>query len=215
MHELARRRLTGDIPDTVILLEHDPVFTAGRRSRSEHLVWDEASIRARGAEIHSVDRGGSFTFHGPGQLVVYPIIDLGPRPDAIGYVRRLEEVVIRGGADLGVPLERSDVQTGVWSGARKVCAIGVRIMRMRVTLHGFALNCTTDLSWFDGIVACGLSETGVASLSSLAGRRITVADAEHAVIRHIESLFGISATAGPAEITASFERHAASAGAAT
>jgi lipoate-protein ligase B len=205
MHDLARRRLAGDIPDTVVLAQHEPVYTAGRRSLDGHLVWDEVAVRARGASIHHVDRGGSFTFHGPGQLVAYPIIDLGPRPDALGYVRGLEEVVIRAGADLGVELERSDVQTGVWAGRDKVCAIGVRILRMRVTLHGFALNCTTDLSWFDAIVPCGLAGTGVASLSSLAGRRITVADAQPAVIRHLEAVFGLALAAAPEEVAASFE----------
>ena len=112
-------------------------------------------MRARGAELHFIDRGGSLTFHGPGQLVGYPIIDLGVRPDALAYVRRLEEVVIRAAGDVGVALERNPVQTGVWSGDRKVCAIGVRLARMRVSVHGFALNCTTDLSWFDAIVPCG------------------------------------------------------------
>src|SRR3990172_13121180 len=100
-------------------------------------------IRAPGAELHFIDRGGSLTFHGPGQLIGYPIVDLGSRPEALAYVRKLEEVVIRAAADVGVALHRSGVQTGVWSGDRKVCAIGVRLMRMRVSLHGFAVNCTT------------------------------------------------------------------------
>ncbi|HZD79592.1 MAG TPA: lipoyl(octanoyl) transferase LipB, partial [Actinomycetota bacterium] len=152
MHALAERRLAGEIPDTLILLEHPPVYTAGRRWKPDHIVWTEERIRGAGAELHFIDRGGSLTFHGPGQLVGYPIVDLGTKPDAVGYVRRLEDVVIRAAADLGVELHRSDVQTGVWSGRRKVCAIGVRLMRARVTLHGFALNCTTDLSWYQAIV---------------------------------------------------------------
>ncbi|HLB63029.1 MAG TPA: lipoyl(octanoyl) transferase LipB [Actinomycetota bacterium] len=190
MHDLAERRLRGEIPDALALLEHPPVYTAGRRWRPEHLVWTQDRIRAAGADVRHADRGGSFTFHGPGQLVGYPILDLGAKPDAIGYVRRLEEVVIRAAADLGVALHRSEVQTGVWSGNRKVCAIGVRLMRARVTLHGFAVNCTTDLSWFDAIVPCGLADEGVTSLSLLAGRTLTPAELVTPVLHHFERVFG-------------------------
>jgi lipoyl(octanoyl) transferase len=175
MHRLAERRLAGEIPDTVMLVEHPPVFTAGRRATPDELVWSAEEIERRGAEIHRIDRGGSFTFHGPGQLVGYPILDLGVRPDAAAHLRRLEEIVLRAAATLGLRLERRpDVQTGVWAGDRKVCAIGVRLMRARVTLHGFAVNCDTDLSWFTGIVPCGLPDRGVTSLSELAGRRVPV-----------------------------------------
>jgi lipoyl(octanoyl) transferase len=197
MHRLAERRLAGEVPDTLILIEHPPVYTAGRRWKPEHIVWTEDRIRAAGAELHFIDRGGSLTFHGPGQLVGYPIVDLGTKPDALGYVRRLEEVVIRSAADVGLPLERSGVQTGVWSGDRKVCAIGVRLMRARVTLHGFALNCTTDLSWYDAIVPCGLSDEGVASLSQLAGRAVRVADLVVPVLRHFERVFDLRLTPAP------------------
>jgi lipoyl(octanoyl) transferase len=191
MHDLAERRLTGEVPDTLLLLEHPPVYTAGRRSKAEHVVWTEDRMRAAGAELHRIDRGGSLTFHGPGQLVGYPILDLGARPDAMGFVRRLEEVVIRAAAEIDVAVHRSDVQTGVWSGRRKVCAIGVRLMRMRVSLHGFALNCTTDLSWFDAIVPCGLADEGVTSLSELAGREITVEEMAPIVARRFEEVFDI------------------------
>src|SRR6185436_14577865 len=122
----------------------------------------------------------------------YPVLDLGPRPDAMRFVRDLEEVVIRASADVGVELHRSDVQTGVWSGPRKVCAIGVRLMRMRVSLHGFALNCTTDLSRYDAIVPCGLAGEGVASLAQLAGREVSVAEMAPLVTRRFEEVFGLS-----------------------
>ncbi len=193
MHRLAERRLADEIPDTVILLEHPPVFTAGRRARPEHLVWNDDEAAAHGAEIHHIDRGGSFTFHGPGQLVGYPILHLGVRPDAARYLRLLEEAVIRTGIDLGVELHRrEDVQTGVFSGDDKVCAIGVRLMRTRVTLHGFAINCDTDLSWFDGIVACGLPRNGVTSLSALTGRRVTVAQIMPSIRRHLAGVFDLA-----------------------
>jgi lipoyl(octanoyl) transferase len=192
MHRLAERRLAGEIPDTVILLEHAPVFTAGRRARPDELLWSPDELAARGAEVHRIDRGGAFTFHGPGQLVGYPILDLGPKPDAAAHLRRMEEAVIRTGAELGVTLHRrADVQTGVWHGDDKVCAIGVRLMRARVTLHGFALNCDPDLSWWDGIVACGLPGYGVTSLSRLARRPITVPTVRPVLERHLRDVFGI------------------------
>jgi len=198
MHELAERRLAGEVPDTVLLLEHPPVFTAGRRARSDELLWSTDEIDDRGADVRRIDRGGSFTFHGPGQLVGYPIIDLGPKPDATGYLRRIEEVVIRVAADLGVALRRRpDVQTGVWAGDRKVCAIGVRLMRARVTLHGFAINCDTDLSWFGGIVACGLRDHGVTSLSELAEREVTVREVRPLVVDHLDEVFGLTLGAAP------------------
>ncbi len=198
MHRFAERRLADEIPDTVILLEHEPVFTAGRRAKPDELIWSADEVRERGSEVHHIDRGGSFTFHGPGQLVGYPVLDLGVTPDASAHLRGMEEVVIRAARDLGVTLQRrEDVQTGVWSGDRKVCAIGVRLMRARVTLHGFALNCNTDLSWFDGIVACGLPDHGVTSLSELAGRDVSVEDVRPLVARHLGDVFGLELTPSP------------------
>ncbi len=204
IHELANLRLAGEIPDTLVLLEHPPVFTAGRTAKREHAVWPEERIVAAGAAVRWIDRGGSFTFHGPGQLVGYPIVDLGARPDAVGYVRALEEIVIRAAADRDVALHRSDVQTGVWSGDRKVCAIGVRIKRMRVSLHGFAVNCTTDLTWYDAIVPCGLSHTGVTSMSEVSGRRIEVADLVPAIERRAADVLGLRLASGPASAEAAF-----------
>jgi lipoyl(octanoyl) transferase len=193
MHDLAERRLRDEIPDTLILLEHPPVYTCGKRWQPEHLRWARAQMEAAGAELHFVDRGGSVTFHGPGQLVGYPIVDLGVKPDVVGYVRNLEEVVIRAGAEAGVQgLGRNPVNSGVWAGETKVCAIGVRVARARVTLHGFALNCSTDLSWYDAIVPCGLTEQGVTSLSRLAGRHIGVGELAPHASRQFEEVFGTS-----------------------
>ena len=189
MHDLAERRAEGAIPDTLILLEHPPVFTAGRRSDPTHILWAEHQIEAAGAELHFVDRGGSVTFHGPGQLVGYPIIDLGPAPDVVAYLRRLEDVIIRAAADVGVGLDRDPEATGVWAGKRKVCAIGVRVTRGRVTLHGFALNCSTDVSWFDAIVPCGLTDRSVATLSELTGRDVSVDEMAPLVVRHFQDVF--------------------------
>ena len=201
MHRLAERRLAGEVPDTVILLEHPPVFTAGRRARPDELLWSPDELAAHGAEVHRIDRGGAFTFHGPGQLVGYPILDLGPTPDAAGHLRRLEDVVIRTAADLGVELHRRrDVQTGVWHGDDKVAAIGVRLMRARVTLHGFAVNCDPDLSYFDGIVACGLPGHGATSLSRIARRPVTVDEVRPLLRRHVAEVFDLSFTPAPASL---------------
>jgi lipoate-protein ligase B len=201
MHRLAERRIAEEIPDVLLLLEHPPVYTVGRRSDPSHLLLAEHELAGRGAELHFVDRGGSVTFHGPGQLVGYPIVHLGTRPDVIRYLRNLEEVIIRACADLGVEVGRSDEHTGVWAGDRKVCAIGVKTTR-GATLHGFALNCTTDLAWFDAIVPCGLSDRGVVSLSELAGREVTVSDALPLVAARFEQVFDRRLSAAPSEVAA-------------
>jgi lipoyl(octanoyl) transferase len=197
MHELAEQRLRGEIPDTLLLLEHPTVYTCGKRWQPEHLRWAQGQMEAAGAELHFVDRGGSVTFHGPGQLVGYPIVDLGVKPDVLEYVRKLEDVVIGACEDAGIRgLERNPVNAGVWAGDAKVCAIGVRVMRARVTLHGFALNCTTDLGWYDAIVPCGLSDHRVTSLSRLAGREVTVEEMTPMVVRHFGSVFGLDVIPG-------------------
>lgn len=198
MHELAARRAAGEIPDSLILLEHQPVYTLGRRTDPAHVLLAEAEIARSGAELHHADRGGSVTFHGPGQLVGYPIVHLGARPDVLGYLRDVEEAVIRACADLRIPLGRNR-DTGVWAGDRKVCAIGVRVSRS-VTLHGFALNCTTDLAWYDAIVPCGLADRGVTSLSAVAGREITVEEVLPAVAHRFGEVFSRRPTEPRADV---------------
>jgi lipoyl(octanoyl) transferase len=200
MHRLAERRVADEIPDVLLLLEHPPVYTAGRRSDPSHLLLAEHELTKRGAELHFVDRGGSVTFHGPGQLVGYPILDLGPGGDVLRYLRNLEEVIIQASADLGIEVGRSEELTGVWAGDRKVCAIGVKTTR-GVTLHGFALNCTTDLSWFNAIVPCGLADRGVTSLSELAGRAVTVYEALPIVARRFEQIFDRRLVPAPLEVS--------------
>jgi lipoate-protein ligase B len=196
-HDLARRRLAGEVPDCLLLLEHPPVYTAGKRWRPEHFVAGIDRLTAGEAAVHFIDRGGSVTFHGPGQLVGYPIIDLGIRPDVARYVHDLEEVVIGACAAAGIEgLGRDPANSGVWAGERKVCAIGVRVMRMRVTLHGFALNCSTDLRWYDAIVPCGLGDRGVTTLSELAGRVVAVEDVVPLVARAFERVFRVTLAAG-------------------
>lgn len=164
--DLVTRRGADAVGDTLLLLEHPRVFTAGKRADAANLVFDESERARRGIELFAVDRGGDFTYHGPGQLVGYPILKLvGPR--VVDYVRGLEEVGIRALASFGVAGERVPGYTGVWVGDEKVVAIGVRVSAGYVTQHGFALNVTTDLDDFGGIVPCGITDKGVASLASL------------------------------------------------
>ncbi len=205
MHDLAERRTDDRVPDTLVLLEHPPVFTAGRRSDPDHVLWPEQRMQARGAAFRRVDRGGSLTFHGPGQLVGYPIVKLDSRLDVIPHLRRMEEMVIRVGADLGLTLTRDERQTGVWAGPAKVCAIGVRLSAAKVTLHGFGLNCSTDLSWFDAIVPCGLPDRSVTSLSSLAGRAVTVDEVLPLAERHAADVFSARLSAAPPDVVAAFD----------
>ena len=168
-------RLAGEAGDVVLLLEHPPVYTAGKRTEA----WERP---VDGAPVIDVDRGGKITWHGPGQLVGYPIVALPEPLDVVGHVRRVEEALILTCADLGVEATRIDGRSGVWvrgeGGAqdRKVAAIGIRVAQ-GVTMHGFALNCDCDLTWFDRIVPCGISDATVTSLTKETGRTVTVADA--------------------------------------
>jgi lipoyl(octanoyl) transferase len=177
--ELHEAVAAGDAPDTVLLLEHPPVFTAGKRTEPSERPFD-------GTPVIDVDRGGKITWHGPGQLVGYPIVRL-PRPlDVVAYVRAMEQMLIDVCAHLGVVATRVDGRTGVWlrDPDRKVAAIGVRVRRV-VAMHGFALNCDPDLSWFDRIVPCGIADAGVTSLSRELGRDVTVAEVLPIVEAHL------------------------------
>ncbi|KWX01735.1 Octanoyltransferase [Carbonactinospora thermoautotrophica] len=189
---LHEARVAGEIPDTCLLLEHQPVYTAGKRTST----WDRP-IGPSPAPVIDVDRGGKITWHGPGQLVGYPIVKLPDPVDVVAYVRRLEEVLIRVCADLGLETDRVEGRSGVWvlgrDGApdRKIAAIGIRVAR-GVTMHGFALNCDCDLSWFDAIVPCGIRDAGVTSLSRELGRRVTVAEAVPLVERRLAEVLGLT-----------------------
>jgi len=169
--ELVAARKAGRISDVLLLGEHAPVITLGRNARRENLLLPEEELARRGVEVHETDRGGDVTYHGPGQLVGYPILDLaGLRKDVVWYVRTLEEVLIHAARSFGLEAERRtapqskrQLYTGVWVGEEKLAAIGVHISRW-VTSHGFAFNVTTNLSHFDFIVPCGIRDKGVTSL---------------------------------------------------
>ncbi|HZL72119.1 MAG TPA: lipoyl(octanoyl) transferase LipB [Planctomycetota bacterium] len=184
--ELVARRLAREIPDTLLLLEHEPVVTLGKVARAEHVLVDRERLATLGVEIFETDRGGDVTFHGPGQIVGYPIVDLNElRRDVKWYLEQLEEVMIRTCARYGVEASRRPGMTGAWVGAEKIGAIGVRVERW-VTSHGFAFNVATDLDSFGLIVPCGLRGEGVTSLSARLGRAL---DLER-VTRDVAETFG-------------------------
>jgi lipoyl synthase len=173
--------------DYLLLLEHPPVFTVGRNGDGSNLL-DPVAVRSRGAEVHHIDRGGDITFHGPGQLVGYPIVTLEDPMQIVPYVRRLEETLIRVLADFGVESWREEGLTGVWTAKGKVAAIGVRVSR-RVTMHGFALNLHPDMTWFGMMNPCGISDRSVTNLSDLAGRKVTIEEAVERVIPRFADVF--------------------------
>ena len=168
--------------DVVLLLEHEPVYTAGKRTEA----WERP---LDGTPVVDVDRGGKITWHGPGQVTGYPITRLADPVDVVAYVRSLEQVLIDTCTELGLATTRVDGRSGVWTtdGARKVAAIGIRVAQ-GVTMHGFALNCDPDLTAYDAIVACGITDASVTSLTHELGRSVTVADALPVLERHLPSL---------------------------
>jgi lipoyl(octanoyl) transferase len=187
---LAARRASGEIPDTLVLTEHDHVYTLGSGSDDNHLLAGAEELRQRGIAVVWNDRGGDVTYHGPGQLVGYPIIDLrGHYLDLHRYLRDLEEVIILALVFFGLKGERVSGYTGVWVGGEKICAIGIKSSRW-ITMHGFALNVNTDLSFFDRIIPCGIFEKGVTSMAALLGRELPMPDVEKAVIGAFSSVFG-------------------------
>jgi lipoyl(octanoyl) transferase len=164
---LAERRAADEIGDVLLTLEHPKVFTAGKTADLGHVLWTASERASRGIELHEVDRGGDVTYHGPGQLVGYPILRLEMSRGVVGYVRALEAICIRTAADYGIEARPVKGLTGVWVGDEKLAAIGVRVSSRGVTSHGFAFNVSTDLADFGGIVPCGIPDRGVCSLESL------------------------------------------------
>jgi lipoyl(octanoyl) transferase len=194
---LVEDRRAGRVGDLLLLVEHPHVITLGVRGDGgrSHILAPDETLRARGVEVHEARRGGDITYHGPGQIVGYPIIDLKPdRCDVHRYVRDLEEVLIRAAADYGVQAGRLAGLTGVWAGAglnEKLAAIGVRISRW-VTSHGFAFNVTTDLAYFNLIIPCGIADRGVTSLARLLGRQVGLGEVEDRIVARFHEVFSTS-----------------------
>jgi lipoyl(octanoyl) transferase len=185
------QRKAGAVPDTLLLLEHPHVYTLGRNARRENLLVSEEDLAARGARVFQTDRGGDVTYHGPGQLVGYPILDLTQhRRDISWYMRSLEEVFLHTARDFGIEAVRLPGAAGVWVGNDKLAAMGVHLSRW-VTSHGFALNVNTDLRYFEWIVPCGLREKGVTSLAKLLGRPVEMEAVTERVVKHFGAVFGL------------------------
>lgn len=202
-----RAREADGLPHVALVVEHSPVFTLGKNGDARHLLRSEAALAEVGATFVPTDRGGDITFHGPGQLVVYPILDLdriayadGKRgSDVHRYLRELEEAIIETCATYGLVAGRVDGRTGVWIGPdsrgpeRKVCAMGIRCSRW-VTMHGLALNVATDLSWFDHIVPCGIADRGVTSLAEETGRAVALEEAADRLLPRLATRFALIPT---------------------
>jgi len=191
---LVEDRRAGRIADTLLLLEHPHVLTLGVRGEvgRTHILASAEALAARGVEVHETGRGGDVTYHGPGQIVGYPIVDLDPdRRDVHRYVRDLETVLIRTAAAFGIAAHPVAGLTGVWVGNDKLAAIGVRIARW-ITSHGFALNVTTDLDYFALIVPCGLADRGVTSMAQLLGRPLDTEEVEDRIIEQFANVFDLN-----------------------
>lgn len=194
--ELHAARAEGTIGDQVVLLEHEPVFTAGKRTEPQDRPWD-------GTPVVEVDRGGKITWHGPGQLTGYPIVALPDGVYVVDYVRKLEAAIIAVCADLGLEAGRIAGRSGVWvpgTPDRKVAAVGIRVAR-NVTMHGFAINCDCDLGWTSRIIPCGISDAAVTTLSLELGRPVSVTEVVPLVERRLAEAFGAeTVTRGPLEL---------------
>jgi lipoyl(octanoyl) transferase len=194
--ELAQQRRERRIGDRLLLLEHFPVYTIGRGGNERNLLATPERLREIGAEFVRIDRGGDITFHGPGQLVAYPIVELRDPLDLRRYVRALEAAIIATAESFGVPAHRSEGLTGVWvEGDRKLAAIGVRVKR-GVTTHGLALNVNTDLRWFAEMIPCGIHDKEVTGLARELGRPIEMAEVENRLADTLAAQFGLTVAAG-------------------
>ncbi len=190
------QRLRGEIPDTLLLCQHPHTYTVGRNGTdnvSKHLLLNREQLREYGITVFEIDRGGDITYHGPGQIVGYPILDLNDHyRDVHRYLRDLEEVIIRTVKRWGIEGKRLDRITGVWvegaRGAEKLCAIGVKVTRW-ITMHGFALNVETNLDYFQHIIPCGISDKGVTSMAALTGKSIDIAEVEEEITTAFPGVF--------------------------
>jgi lipoate-protein ligase B len=196
--DIALERIAGTRPDTLLLVEHEPVVTLGRSTKAGHVLVDSVGLAARGVGVFEIERGGDVTYHGPGQLVGYPIIDLTQhRQDLHWYLRRLEQVLIDTLLAFGVIARRVEQYTGVWVDDRKIASIGVHA-RSWVTWHGFALNVSTDLSQFDLIVPCGIPDVHMTSLTKELRRPVSVEEVQPVVTAALATSFDLRAIESPA-----------------
>lgn len=191
---LAVDRAAGLIPDTLLLLEHPHTITLGRRAREEHVLFSRERLREEGIAVYHTNRGGDVTYHGPGQLVGYPVFNLRSRMGRVGrYLRDLERMLISTLATFGLAAQAMEGLTGVWIDHKKIAAIGIRVDSRGISGHGFALNVATDLGYFDKIVPCGIADKGVTSVQQLLGRPVPLPEVAHRVAAACAVIFGQSA----------------------
>ena len=180
---LVERRNLGEMGDTLVFTEHEPVYTLGvRKDSADHLIWDAATLLERGITVTQSNRGGDITYHGPGQIVGYPIVNLSPRKDLHAYLRLIEQVLINTVGTFGLVADRRAGKTGIWLGTRKVAAIGVAVKKW-TTYHGFALNVNPDLTPFGGIVPCGITDGTVTSMQLELGHAVDLAEVKQVLAK--------------------------------
>ncbi len=191
--EIFELRLTDEISDTFFLLEHPHTYTLGKVAEKENLISSDTQLKELGVSVYVIDRGGDITYHGPGQIVGYPIIKLSNwKEDTHQYLRALEEVIIQTCAEYGLKTERNPKYTGVWIGEKKIAAIGIKVSRW-VTMHGFAFNVNADLSYFGGIIPCGIKDKDVTSLQQELGKEVELNEVKEKLIKYFREVFGYTA----------------------
>jgi lipoyl(octanoyl) transferase len=183
------KRISGEVEDTFFLLEHPNTYTLGKTAHKENLKGSEDYLKVNNISVYNIDRGGDITYHGPGQIVGYPIIDLNNWfKDTHKYLRALEEVIIKTCKDYSLNCERNPKHTGVWIGDRKIAAIGIKVSRW-ITMHGFAFNVNTNLDLFNGIIPCGIQDKSVTSLSKEMGKEISIQEVKDKLLKHFSYVF--------------------------
>ncbi len=183
------RRFKNEIPDTFYMLEHPHTYTLGKTANGKNLLFNNIELEKKGITVFEIDRGGDITYHGPGQIVGYPILNLKEwKQDTHLYLRNLEEVLIRTCADFGLNAGRSEGLTGVWIENRKIAAIGIKVSRW-ITMHGFAFNVNTDLNLFNGIIPCGITDKKVTSLNEELGKKINLIDVHEIILKYFKEIF--------------------------
>lgn len=187
--EIHSKRVSGEIEDYLLLLEHPNTYTLGKTAHKENLIGSEDYLKKNQISVYDIDRGGDITYHGPGQIVGYPIIDLNNWfKDTHKYLRALEEVIIKTCSDYGLNSERNPMHTGVWIGDKKIAAIGIKVSRW-ITMHGFAFNVNTDLNLFNGIIPCGIQDKSVTSLKQELDRDIIIKEVKEKLLKNFTELF--------------------------
>ena len=190
--ELFDKRYKNELPDLLLLLEHNHTYTLGKTADKSNLIGSENYLKENNISVYDIDRGGDITYHGPGQIVGYPIISLENwKKDTHKYLRAIEEVIIRTCDEFGINASRNEKYTGVWVGDKKIAAIGIKVSRW-ITMHGFAFNVSTDLKYFGGIIPCGIRDKAVTSLENELNQKMILETVKNLLVKHFKEVFGYS-----------------------